>query len=165
MGYIVVSFLSAIVFLIIPGFDLKENFRKKPTLTILALIIGAFLLFFSILSITKYFELTDKKKGEEQILAPIKNASVLTNQGAVTVPVETLDMEFEAVVQETKRLPEVEDYNVSTVEEIRRVTSLAKKGDVKAIRKLCFMPSNNPYFSHDLSYKWCEKLPINTIRD
>lgn len=48
MGWIWIKLISGLIFVLVPGFTLKENFKNHPFLTVLSLSLGLFLLFLSL---------------------------------------------------------------------------------------------------------------------
>lgn len=114
MTTLIVKILCSVLFIVIPGFRIEENFRKNPIITVLSIIVGLFLFFWTAFPIYNNFiaskELTietEPSKGQHGVIENKKEQN--GSLGPETKHIQPLGNIKKSITDKTSNDREVND--------------------------------------------------------
>jgi len=118
MSWIWVKLVSGVIFVLVPGFTLKENYHKHPFLTVVSITLGLFLLFLSLKPLVKAADTQTKNSADkklEEIEVRLNNFDLLDEEQKTKI--RKLEKEAEMLKAE-KQKQEVE-FKIQTIKNKR----------------------------------------------
>ena len=142
MSWIWAKLLSGIIFVLIPGFNLKDNFKQTPFLTGLSLLVGFFLLY---ISIKPLVEASDDMNNLKASLYEIKTSMERVND----------ERKQERIRRKEKQLHVYNQKLVNNTEKKqKKLASTRKKSELKkAVKKKKLIEKANMFKSRFIDNK------------